>query len=66
MMDKGAHYYRSDLQVHTPRDLSWAGKECVSAEDRRAYPESLVQACREGKIQAIAITVTTTWRWPGR
>lgn len=55
-MDKGAHYYRCDLQVHTPRDLNWTGKECVSLEDRRAYAESLVQACRDRKIQAIAIT----------
>ena len=55
-MDKGAHYYRSDFQVHTPRDLNWTGKECVNPEDRRAYAESLVQACRERKIQAIAIT----------
>jgi type III restriction enzyme len=53
-MDKGAHYYRCDLQVHTPRDLNWTGKECVSPEERRAY--SLVQACRERKIEAIAIT----------
>jgi energy-coupling factor transporter ATP-binding protein EcfA2 len=55
-MDKGAHYYRCDLQVHTPRDENWSGKECLSAEDRRAYAESLVHACRERKIQAIAIT----------
>jgi type III restriction enzyme len=55
-MDKGAHYYRCDLQVHTPRDLRWTGKECVSPEDRRAYAEALVRACREKNVQGIAIT----------
>ncbi|MGO9170753.1 MAG: TrlF family AAA-like ATPase [Rhodomicrobium sp.] len=53
---RGAHYYRCDLQVHTPRDMRWTGKECVTPEDRRVYADSLVQACRERKIQAIAIT----------
>jgi chromosome segregation protein len=55
-MDKGAHYYRCDLQVHTPRDLRWTGKECVSREDRRAYAETLVRACREKNVQGVAIT----------
>lgn len=55
-MDKGAHYYRCDLQVHTPRDLRWAGKECVTPEERRAYAESLVRACREQNLEGIAIT----------
>ena len=24
-MDKGAHFYNCDFQVHTPRDLNWTG-----------------------------------------
>ena len=55
-MDNGAHYFRCDLQVHSPRDLRWTGKECVSPDERRAYAEALVQACREKKVQGIAIT----------
>lgn len=55
-MDKGAHYYRCDLQVHTPRDLRWTGKDCITAEDRSAYAETLVRACRDRGIQGIAIT----------
>lgn len=55
-MDKGAHYYRCDLQVHTPRDLRWFGKECLSGEERLAYAGSLVRACRERNIQGVAIT----------
>ena len=26
-MDKGAHYHKCDLQVHTPRDRQWNGSE---------------------------------------
>lgn len=55
-MDKGAHFFRCDFQVHTPRDLRWTGKECVSEHDRRAYAASLVQACRAKGLQAIAVT----------
>jgi len=25
-MDKGAHFYRCDFQVHTPRDIQWNGR----------------------------------------
>ncbi|MDE0625082.1 MAG: hypothetical protein OXH99_01665, partial [Bryobacterales bacterium] len=55
-MDKGAHFYRSDFQVHTPRDLHWSGRDQVSDADRRAYAAQLVLACRERGLQAIAIT----------
>ena len=55
-MDKGAHYFRSDLQAHTPRDINWAGSECVTEETRRTYAAQLVHACRERGLQAIAIT----------
>lgn len=55
-MDKGAHFYRCDLQVHTPRDLRWTGKECVTDEERRTYADALVRSCREKDIQGIAIT----------
>ncbi len=56
MVDKGAHYYRCDFQVHTPRDHSWKGKDCNTPEERAAYAASLVKACREKAIQAIAVT----------
>lgn len=56
MIDKGAHFYRCDLQVHTPRDRNWTGGDRVSDADRRTYASSLVQACRDRGIQGIAIT----------
>ena len=55
-MDRGAHYYRCDLQVHTPRDLRWTGKPAVTPEERRAYAGSLVAACRDKALAAIAVT----------
>jgi AAA domain-containing protein len=55
-MDNGAHFYRCDLQVHTPRDINWSGSECVADEARRAYAAQLVKACRERGLHAIAVT----------
>jgi chromosome segregation protein len=55
-MDKGAHFYKCDFQVHTPRDANWSGAEAVTPAERKAYAEELVQACRARGIGAIAIT----------
>ncbi|TCA97413.1 hypothetical protein E0H65_14175 [Rhizobium leguminosarum bv. viciae] len=55
-MDKGAHFFRCDFQVHTPRDLRWSGPSAVTDDERFAYGRSLVEACRDRGIQAIAIT----------
>lgn len=55
-MDRGAHFYQRDFQVHSPRDRSWAGKDCVSEEDRKAYAASLVKGCRDKGLEAIAVT----------
>ena len=56
MSDKGAHFFRCDLQVHTPRDLNWNGLDAVTHEERRAYAGELVQACRERRLHGIAVT----------
>lgn len=55
-MDKGAHFYRCDLQVHTPRDRGWTGDDSVTNEERQNYARQLIQACRERGLQGIAIT----------
>lgn len=55
-MDKGAHFYKCDFQVHTPRDSRWNGTDAVTLEERKIYAEELIQACREKGINAIAIT----------
>lgn len=56
MADKGAHFHRCDFQVHTPRDLQWTGADRVTEEERMAYATSLVEACRQKGLSAIAIT----------
>ena len=55
-MDKGAHFYRCDFQVHTPRDINWSGTHYTSDEERADYAARLIQACRERSLDAIAIT----------
>jgi chromosome segregation protein len=56
MTDKGAHFYRCDLQVHTPRDRNWTGAERIADVDRLAYASQLVQACRDRGLRGIAVT----------
>lgn len=55
-MDKGAHYYRCDFQVHSPRDRAWTGPDCVSEQERRDYAASLIRASRDKGLDAIAVT----------
>ncbi len=55
-MDTGAHFYRCDLQVHTPRDLNFDGKRPVAEADRREYGRLFVAACRAKGLDAVAIT----------
>ena len=55
-MDRGAHFHKCDLQVHTPRDLNWKGQGAVSDKDRRGYAREFVAACRERGIAGVAIT----------
>ncbi len=55
-MDKGAHFYRCDFQVHTPRDTRWSGRRYVSDEDRKEYAAQFIQACRDKRLDAVAIT----------
>lgn len=54
--DKGAHFFRTDLQVHTPRDRNFAGSSATTEAERLAYAQSLVAACRERGLSAIAVT----------
>jgi type III restriction enzyme len=56
VIDSGAHFFKTDLQVHTPRDPAWSGKRPVSDGERAAYAEAFVAACRERGLQAVAVT----------
>jgi chromosome segregation protein len=55
-MDKGAHFYRCDFQVHTPRDLNWAGARPVTDVERAEYAKGFIKACRIKGLGAVAIT----------
>ena len=55
-MDQGAHFFRCDFQVHTPRDRAWTGPDAVTVEERGRYADQFVAACRERGLHAVAIT----------
>ena len=55
-MDKGAHFFKCDFQVHTPRDANWNGDEAKTSVERKAYAEELIQSCRTKGLGGIAIT----------
>ena len=55
-MDKGAHFYKCDFQVHTPRDINWDGQGATTDDERKAYAEEFIGACREKGLNAVAIT----------
>jgi type III restriction enzyme len=55
-MDKGAHFFKCDFQVHTPRDSQWSGGDATTDAERKAYAEELILACRQKGLGAIAIT----------
>ncbi len=55
-MDRGAHFFKCDFQVHTPRDISWIGQSVVTEDERKEYAREFVQACRNKGLDAVAIT----------
>jgi chromosome segregation protein len=55
-MDSGAHYYKADFQVHTPRDINWIGGGARTPAERQEYAFEFVAECRKRGLQAVAIT----------
>lgn len=55
-MDKGAHFYCCDFQVHSPRDRQWSGFRPGNEEERKQYASSFVKECRQKGLNAVAIT----------
>lgn len=55
-MDKGAHFYRCDFQVHTPRDQNWKGTRPTTEAERVEFARAFVAACRTKGLAAVAIT----------
>jgi putative AbiEii toxin of type IV toxin-antitoxin system/AAA domain-containing protein len=55
-VDNGAHYYRVDFQIHTPRDPNWHGADAADHEARLRYADNFIKLCRHRELDAIAIT----------
>lgn len=71
-MDKGAHFYRCDFQVHSPRDRNWTGQKFgVNQEeldnltpeqkqqiidDRIQFSKEYLEKIRNAGLNAVAIT----------
>jgi len=55
-MDHGAHFYKCDFQIHTPRDINWSGERPLTEDDRKSYAADFVKSCRVKGINAVAIT----------
>jgi chromosome segregation protein len=56
VLDSGAHFYRADFQVHTPRDNQWKGASPTTDMDRKDYAVRFIAACRAKSLDAVAIT----------
>ena len=55
-MDRGAHFFCCDFQVHTPRDRGWEGARPTLDTDRAAFADRFIGACRDKGLDAVAIT----------
>ncbi|MCX6324006.1 MAG: AAA family ATPase [Sphingobacteriales bacterium] len=71
-MDKGAHFYKCDFQVHSPRDINWTGTKFGYTSDqieglteeaieelnnnRRQFAKEYLDKARAAGLNAIAIT----------
>lgn len=56
LADNGGHFYRTDFQVHTPRDTQWSGSRPSTEAERQSYAVDFVHACRTKRLHAVAIT----------
>lgn len=55
-MDKGNHFYKCDLQIHSPRDRAWKGQPAISDDERNEYAKTFIKDCRKAGLDAIAIS----------
>jgi len=52
----GAHYFKADLQVHTPSDPGWPGAEPKDADKRREVALAYLDAAQQRGIELVGIT----------
>lgn len=52
-MNRGARFYKTDFQIHSPRDGQWAGSRPVAvaegAIDNPAVPDAITEVMEGGK-----------------
>lgn len=56
LADEGGHFYRTDFQVHTPRDRMWKGPIPKNDAEREEWADAFVRACRDRDLHAVAIS----------
>lgn len=54
--DRGARYFRADLQVHTPVDNRWPGAEPRDPDARSRLALSYLEAAKEQGVDLVGIT----------
>lgn len=54
--DRGARYFRADLQVHTPADGRWSGEKPSDPDRRAAVALDYLRAAHERGIEVVGIT----------
>jgi PHP family Zn ribbon phosphoesterase len=54
--DRGARYFRADLQVHTPVDKRWTGSEPREPDARAELALAYLKAAKDRGIELVGIT----------
>jgi len=54
--DRGARYFRADLQVHTPADASWSGQEPRDPDERARVALDYLCAAQARGVEVVGIT----------
>ncbi len=56
LQDDGAHFYKVDLQVHTPRDTNWNGPRPTTNQEREDFASDFIKAVRAKGLHGVAIS----------
>lgn len=54
--DRGARYFRADLQIHTPKDPGWPTSEPNDPDERRRVASDYLAAAKKRSIDLVAVT----------
>lgn len=54
--DRGARYFRADLQVHTPADARWPGQQPSDPDERATVARDYLRAAQARGMEVVGIT----------